>query len=407
MTLLRPFRAMLPRPDLAQAIAAPPYDVLSREEAGAWAAGRPHSFLHVSRPEIDLSADIPADAPAVYERAARNMARLVDDGAFAAVGSPTCYVYRATEGAHSQIGVAGAVPLAAYLDGRLRRHELTRPDKVADRARHLGAVGLHASPVMLAHRDDPRLERAAARIAEGPPTIQASVDGVAHAVWVPEGVLAEELNAAAAAVPRLYVADGHHRCAAAAALARGRDSRGAALLGVAFPESRMRILAYNRAVADLNGCDAAGLRARLSDQFSVAGADRLAMPDRARCFGMYVDGRWYRLALRRPPEPETDPVALLDVEILARTVLAPILGVVDPTRDDRISFVGGSRGLAALAQRVDSGEMAVAFALYPTQLEELLAVADAGGTMPPKSTWFDPKLADGLLLLPLASEDGG
>ena len=400
MSLLAPFRALMPAQDRAEAVAAPPYDVLTGAQARARAAGGRLSFLHVSRPEIDLPEATAPDAPEVYAKAAENMAWLLARGVIARAGRPTLYVYRATRGGHSQTGIAGAVSAADYRAGLVRRHELTRPDKVADRARQIEAVAAHTGPVMLAHRGDPALARAVAAVAAGKPALSASLDGVDHAVWVPSGAKAASLGAAAARLPALYIADGHHRCEAAALLAAARGGRGG-FLGIAFPENELRILGYHRLVRDLNGRRAEDLPRELAARFDVAPSAAPVRPDRRHVFGMYVAGRWYRLALRAPPAEDADPAARLDVAVLSRTVLAPILGLGDPTREKRIDFVGGGNGLQALAERVDSGEMAAGFALYPTALADLFAVAEAGGVMPPKSTWFDPKLADGLLSLPL------
>ncbi len=401
MSLLRPFRALMPTPRHAQAVAAPPYDVLTSAEARARAAGNRLSFLHVSKPEIDLPEATAPDAPEVYAKAAENMAWLLAQGVVARVGRPSLYVYRATAVGHSQTGIAGAVSVADYRAGLVRRHELTRPDKVADRARQIEAVAAHTGPVMLAHRDDPALARATAALTAGKPTLSASFDGVDHAVWVPSEADAAALGAAADRLPALYIADGHHRSEAASLVAGSGNGEPANFLGIAFPESQMRILDYNRTVRDLNGRQAEDLLREVSGPFDVTPSDAPVRPDRRHVFGMYLAGGWHRLALRAPPAADADPAARLDVAVLSRTILAPVLGLGDPTRETRIDFVGGSRGLEALAARVDSGEMAVAFALYPTALADLFAVADAGRTMPPKSTWFDPKLADGLLSLPL------
>ena len=401
MSLLQPFHALMPRPADAQAVAAAPYDVLTSAEARVRAAGNRRSFFHVSKPEIDLPEAVAPEAPEVYAKAAENMATLIADGVIAKTDAPALYVYRARAGGHSQTGIAGAAPVAAYRDGLILRHELTRPDKVADRARQIQAAAAHTGPVMMAYRDDPDLARAIAGITSDAPTLAASVDGVEHTVWMPAGTAAADLEAAAGRVPRLYIADGHHRSEAAAQLAKSRSSATARFLGIAFPASEMRILDYNRVVRDLNGLNAEALPSALTDAFDVSISVRPVRPDRAGVFGMYVAETWYRLVLRRLPLTGADPADRLDVAILSRLILEPILGVGDPRLDKRIDFIGGSRGLAALEASVDSGEMAVAFALYPTGLADLFAVADAGGIMPPKSTWFDPKLADGLLSLPL------
>ncbi len=395
MTLIAPFRAILPTPVHAQAVAAPPYDVLSSAEARARAAGNRLSFLHVSRPEIDLPEGIAEDDPAVYAKAAENMARLKAEGAIALTERAHLYVYRAEAGGRRQTGIAGAAPVAAYRDGRIRKHELTRPAKVADRARQIEAVGAHTGPVMLSYRDDSTVAEAIAAVADGPPTLEAEVDGVRHSVWIADGDAGTALVEAVRELDTLYVADGHHRSEAAT---RVSDT---SFLVVAFPESEMRILDYNRVVRDLGGRSAEEFLAALGNEFAVTPSDGPVRSDRPGRFGLYLAGRWYGLALRQASKEGGDPTATLDAEILSRTVLAPLLGIEDVRNDPRIDFVGGSRGLDGLAVRVDSGEMAAAFALYPVSLRQLFAVADAGRVMPPKSTWFEPKLADGLLSLPL------
>ena len=399
MSLIAPFRAIMPAPAHAQAVAAPPYDVLTRAEARARAEGNRLSFLHVSRPDIDLPEDVAEDDPALYARAGESMARLRDEGAIGLAERAHLYVYRAETGGHRQTGIAGAMPIAAYRDGRIRRHELTRPAKVADRARQIAAVGAHTGPVMMSHRDDAAVDAAAAAVAAGPPALEAEIDGVRHSVWIAGGAAGEELRGAARRLEALYIADGHHRSEAAAEVAAGGGAT--RFLGISFPESEMRILDYNRVVRDLGGRSAEEFLAALGDDFVVTPSDGPARPDRKRQFGLYVAGRWYRLALGSAPPEDGDPAAALDAEILSRAVLGPVLGIGDPRHDPRVDFVGGSRGLDGLAARVDSGEMAAAFALHPVTLGQLFAVADAGRVMPPKSTWFDPKLADGLLSLPL------
>ena len=395
MTLIAPFRAIVPTPVHAQAVAAPPYDVLSSAEARVRAAGNPLSFLHVSKPEIDLPEGIAGDDPAVYARAAENMARLKANGTIGLTERAHLYAYRAETRDRRQTGIAGAAPVEAYRDSRIRRHELTRPAKVMDRARQIEAVQAHTGPVMLSHRDDPAVAEAIAAVTAGPPTLEAEVDGVRHSVWFADGDAGAALVEAVRGLDTLYVADGHHRSEAATRVG------GTSFLVVSFPESQMRILDYNRVVRDLGGHPPDAFLAALGADFSVASSDVPARPDRPGRFGLYLAGRWYMLARREAPAENGDPTAGLDADILSRTVLAPLLGIEDVRNDLRIDFVGGSRGLDGLAARVDSGEMAAAFALYPVSLRQLFAVADAGRVMPPKSTWFEPKLADGLLSLPL------
>ena len=385
----------MPAPAQAQAVAAPPYDVLSSAEARLRAAGNPLSFLHVSKPEIDLPEGVAADDPAVYAKAAENIALLKAEGTIGLTERAHLYVYRAEAGGRRQTGIGGAAPVEAYRDGRIRRHELTRPAKVMDRARQIEAVGAHTGPVMLSHRDDAAVAEAVAAVADGVPTLEAEVDGVRHSVWVADGNAGAALVEAARGLDTLYVADGHHRSEAAT------RTPGTSFLVVAFPESEMRILDYNRVVRDLGGRPPDEFIAALGGAFAVSPSESPVRPDRPGRFGLYLEARWYGLALKAPAAENDDPTAALDAEILSRTVLAPLLGIEDVRNDPRIDFVGGSRGLDGLAARVDSGEMAAAFALHPVTLSQLFAVADAGGVMPPKSTWFEPKLADGLLSLPL------
>ena len=395
MTLIAPFRAIVPTPAQAQAVAAPPYDVLSSAEARLRAAGNPLSFLHVSKPEIDLPEGVAADDPAVYAKAAENMARLKIEGAIGLTERSHLYVYRAETGDRRQTGIAGAAPVGAYRDGRIRRHELTRPAKVMDRARQIEAVRAHTGPVMLSHRDDAAVAEAIAAVTAEPPALEAEIDGVRHSVRVADGDAGAALVEAVRGLDTLYVADGHHRSEAATRVS------GASFLVVAFPESEMRILDYNRVVRDLGGRSPDAFLAALGGAFAVSPSESPVRPDRPGRFGLYLAGRWYGLTLKSAPVENGDPTAALDAEILSRTVLAPLLGIEDVRNDPRIDFVGGSRGLDGLAARVDSGGMAAAFALYPVSLHQLFAVADAGRVMPPKSTWFEPKLADGLLSLPL------
>ena len=399
MALIAPFRAIMPAPAHAQAVAAPPYDVLSSAEARIRAAGNPLSFLHVSKPEIDLPEGVSDDDPAVYAKAAETMARLRADGVIGLTDEAHLYVYRARKDGHSQTGIAGAMPIAAYEAGRIRRHELTRPSKVGDRARQIAAVGAHTGPVMLSHRDDAAVAAATKAVASGPPALEAEIDGVSHAVWIADGAAGASLAKAIERLEILYIADGHHRSEAASQVAAGGD--GACFLGVSFPESEMRILDYNRVVRDLGRHSPGGFLAALAADFDIAPSQKPVRPERALQFGLYMAGQWRRLALRSAPAADGDPTATLDAELLTRTVLAPLLGIEDLRNDQRIDFVGGGRGLDGLAARVDSGGMAAAFALYPVTLRQLFAVADAGRVMPPKSTWFEPKLADGLLSLPL------
>lgn len=409
--LARPFAALRAAAEHAATVAAPPYDVVTREEAGALARDNPLSFLHVSRAEIDLPASTgPYDAR-VYDTAAANLARLEREGALVRDAEPAYYVYRMDTAAGTQTGVAFSASIEAYLENRIRRHELTRPAKEDDRVRQIEAVGAGTGPVLLVHRDDAPLAALLAEAAAGTPDADVpDLDGTRHRVWrVADPARAAAIGARLNAAEALYIADGHHRSAAAARVCAARRERDPALgpdaacagfLAVSFPEHEVRILDYNRVVRDLNGLGEDAFLDALGERFELRPSAAPVRPTAPGHFGLYLDGRWHTLAPLAPPD-EADPVERLDVRILERLVLAPVLGIEDVRSDPRIDFVGGSRGVEGVAARVDAGEMAAGFTLHPTRLADLMAVADAGRIMPPKSTWFDPKLADGLLSLPL------
>jgi uncharacterized protein (DUF1015 family) len=401
--LVRPFVALRPTPQHAAAVVAPPYDVVSTAEARALAAGKPASFLHISRPEIDLPEGSSPYSDEAYARSAASLARLVDGGVLVRDDSPSFYVYRMRLDGRAQTGVALAASVRAYEENRIRRHELTRPEKENDRVRNIATLNAQTGPVLLAYRANDALRALIADAAREAPLFSViGPNAVEHTVWrVASPAAVAALQQAFDALEALYIADGHHRAAAAARVAAERrgapDASHEFFLAVAFPHDEMRILDYNRVVRDLNGLTPAELLTRIGAAFSVAPAARAASPAYAETFAMYLAGRWYTLTIRPELVPRRDPVASLDVSLLQDRLLAPILGIGDARTDPRIDFVGGIRGLAELERRVDSGDAAVAFALHPTRMEQLMAVADAGRLMPPKSTWFEPKLADGLL----------
>ncbi|MBL8660827.1 MAG: DUF1015 domain-containing protein [Rhodospirillales bacterium] len=400
--LIQPFAAIRPAPGRAADIIARPYDVLSFAEAKAGAAGRPWSFLHVSRAEIDLPAEVDAHSDAVYAQAARAFAAMQSDAVLVRDAAPAYYAYRMIVDGHVQTGLATAASTEAYAANRIRRHEHTRPDKEFDRTRQIEAVGAHTGPVLAAHLPSREIAMLLEAATLGEPSADAVTDdGVRHQVWpIVEHDAVERITAGFEAMAAIYIADGHHRSAAALRVARqGGDGR---FLLVSFPADQMRILGYNRIIRDLNGRSPEQLIAEVGDAFAVEASDLPVDPHRAGTFGMYLGGRWHRLSLREPLPADVDAVERLDVSLLMARILGPILGIGDPRTDQRIDFVGGGRGVEALAQRVDAGDWSVAFSLYPTALADLMAVADAGQVMPPKSTWFEPKLADGLLSLPLA-----
>jgi uncharacterized protein (DUF1015 family) len=403
--LIRPFAALRPRPEHAAAVAAPPYDVLSSDEARVRAADRPYSFLHISKAEIDLPPEIDHYAPEVYAKSAENLKKLIDGDILAREAKPCYYAYRLIMGEHAQTGLIAGASVAAYDAGRIRRHEFTRPDKEDDRVRQIEALNAQTGPVLLAHPDSDEAERLIAVAAAAAPIADlAADDGIRHTVWrIDDDAVIERIGAVVEAMPALYIADGHHRSAAASRVAAARRRAGGKatdsaeyFLAVIFPARQMRILDYNRVVRDLNGLSAEAFLEAVGERCAVAPSAAAVKPERTGVFGMYLGGRWYRLAVRPELVPAQDPVRRLDVSVLTDQILGPILGIADLRRDTRIDFVGGIRGLSELERRVNCGEMAVAFAMHPTRLSELMSVADAGEVMPPKSTWFEPKLADGL-----------
>ena len=405
--LVQPFAAIRPQPARAAEVAAQPYDVLSFAEAAAGAEGRPWTFLHVSRAEIDLPPGTDPFAPAVYEQAARALGRMIADGVLIRDDRPCYYVYRMTAGGHVQTGVAVAASVDAYKVNRVRRHEHTRPDKELDRTRQIEAVAAHTGPVLTVHAPDPVLGEVLGKAAEAPPIAEARTDeGTLHQVWsVSDTAAVAAITDGFEAMPAIWIADGHHRSAAAARVAdayAGTGRPGAdRFLVVSFPTDQVRILDYNRVVRDLAGRSEQQFLDDVSVAFAVEPASGPVRPDQPRVFGMALGDRWYRLRMRNGLPASASPVERLDVSLLNDRLLAPVLGIGDTRTDKRIDFVGGGRGLGALEERVRSGEWAVAFSLHPTGLADLIAVADAGQVMPPKSTWFEPKLADGLLSLPL------
>ena len=404
--LVRPFAALRPDAEHAAAVIAPPYDVVSTEEARALVSGRPNSFLHLSRPEIGFAAHTDPFSEAVYRRARENLERLKALGLLVREAAPAYYAYRLSTGSHEQTGMALTVSLGAYEAGRVRKHEGTRPAKEQDRVRNMLSLNAQTGPVLSAHRADPVIRALLARIKTQPPLFEVEGQhGVMHTLWrVDDAPSVAAVSAAFERSQPIYIADGHHRSAAAArAAAQLRTPQASAtasheyFLTVVFPHDELQILGYNRVVKDLNGLSVETLLERLTEDFDVAASASPVAPRAPATFGMFADGRWYRLALRTARMPANDPVARLDVSLLQARILAPLLGVGDPRTDPRIDFIGGVGGPAELERRVRSGQYAIAFSLYPTAMDQLMAVADAGRLMPPKSTWFEPKLADGLL----------
>lgn len=411
LPLIAPFAGLRPRDDLAPRLSAPPYDVLNSREARQMAEGNPVSFLRVSKAEIELPPEMSPHDPAVYSRAAENFSRLQREGMLRPDPAPRYYVYRLVMAGREQVGVVAAASVDAYDSNRIRKHEHTRPDKEDDRTRFALSIHAHSGPVFLTYRQQPAIDALVAQVRTQTPVYDfVADDGIAHTLWVVErDDLIRGLSAAFDALPMVYVADGHHRSAAASRVCRQMRAENPIwdgsepfnrFLAVLFPDNQMRILDYNRVVRDLNGLTPETFLERVGAAFEITPAAAPVRPEAPHRFGMYLGGRWHHLTLRpaHVAAAQEDPVARLDVSLLDRHLLHPILGIADPRRDPRIDFVGGIRGLGGLTARVDSGEMQVAFSLHPTGLGDLMAVADAGEVMPPKSTWFEPKLRDGLVI---------
>lgn len=408
MTLIRPFRGLRPAPQRAADVVAPPYDVLNTREARARADGRPWSFLHISKPEIDLPEGTNPYDPAVYAKGAANLQHMIAEGILTRDPVPCYYVYRLIMGEHVQIGLVAVASVPDYDSNRIRKHEYTRPDKEDDRVRQIDALNAQTGPVFLTYRHDAEVDTIIERLVSDQPAYDITADdGVQHTLWaVSDPQALAQLTARFNAMDCLYIADGHHRSAAASRIAAMRRERNPGhtgeesynyFLSVIFPDNQMQILDYNRVVKDLNGRTPDEFLTQLAQAFDLDPAPAAVSPSGPGEFGMYLAGRWFRLRIHQGRIPRNDPVGRLDVSLLADNLIRPILGIEDPRRDSRIDFVGGIRGLSELEKRVDSGEMAVAFSLFPTAMADLMAVADAGEVMPPKSTWFEPKLADGLV----------
>jgi uncharacterized protein (DUF1015 family) len=402
MSAIYPFRALRPAPKAAAAVASVPYDVVSTEEARALAEGNPLSFLRVSRPEIELPAGADAHGDSVYDLAARNFARLKELAPLVEEEAASFYVYRLHMGSHVQSGVAACFSLDEYERSLIKKHEKTRPDKEDDRTRHMLAIGAQTGPVFLTHRSSAAVDEAVSRaVLDDPLYDLVAPDGVRHQVWRVPATVNTQIVDAFAALDSLYIADGHHRAASAARTHKTLKEKSASsassaalpehasVLAVAFPDSQMQVLPYNRVVRDLYGLTAGEFLASLKRRLTVTDGGP-ATPARKGQVAVYLAGVWHTLTL-----PAS--AASLDVDVLESTILEPVLGIHDVRTDKRIDFVGGIRGTSALEQLVDSKAFAVGFSMFPVSVEDLMRVSDAGEIMPPKSTWFEPKLRDGLL----------
>ncbi|MGB7982040.1 MAG: DUF1015 family protein [Candidatus Nanopelagicales bacterium] len=400
MTLFAPIRGLCPPPQLAAEVAELPYDVMNRAEAIEMAAARPNSFLHVSRPDIDLPEDVAAVDPHAHDLAAAAFARMQSDGVLVRDPEPRFHVYRLTRGGHAQTGVVGGASTAAYDTGLIRRHETTRPDKQADRAAHMEALGAQTGPVFLIHRPSTAIAQALAAATSDPaPTDLVGPGGVRHEIWpIVDPATVGTLTTAFEDLEVLYIADGHHRSAAASMVhARRPTAATARFLAVAFPADEVALLPYNRLVRAAPELTPETLLAQIGQTFTVEASQGPVTPAAPGRFGLHLAGRWYVLSAPDALRTATDPADQLDVAVLGRHLLEPLLGIIDQRTDPRIGFVGGVRPLAELEAAVASGQWTAAISMYPTTVADLIAVADAGGIMPPKSTWFEPKLLDGLV----------
>jgi uncharacterized protein (DUF1015 family) len=408
MASLHPFRALRPTREQAPAVSSVPYDVVTTEEARQLAAGNPLSFLHVTRSEIDLPADTDPYGPRVYEKARENLQALRERAPLVLEDAPSLYFYRLRMGPHEQTGVAGCFSVDEYESDVIKKHERTRRDKEDDRTRHIAGLRAQTGVVFLTYKAAADVDALAAAVVAGTPLFDfTAADGVQHTIWRTDAATTAALVAAFGRIPALYIADGHHR-AASAARARGElrqraagtddASRGEAdrFIAVAFPDNQMQILPYNRTVKDLAGKTSEQFLADLRERFPVI--DGAATPRRKGEVAMYLAGRWYSIDLSQAEPEDATRASGLDVALLQRHVLERLLAIGDVRSDKRIDFVGGARGTAALQQAVDTGKAAVAFSMFPVTVGDLMAISDTGGIMPPKSTWFEPKLRDGLLV---------
>jgi uncharacterized protein (DUF1015 family) len=414
MKLIKPLRGLRPSRELAARVAAHPYDVLNREEAFELAKDNPYSFLHINKPEVDVAVSLDVHDQAVYDKGKENLYRFIDEGTLRYDGEEKLYVYKQVMGSHEQVGLVAVASVAAYEANLIKKHEFTRPDKEDDRVNHMATLGAQVGPVFLTYKAQPAIDALIAKVTATSPEYDfVAPEGTRHVFWVIEDLtLAANIEAAFDKVECLYVADGHHRSAAAARVQNLYQKRNPAhtgeesynfFLSVLFPDNQMQILDYNRIVKDLNGVDDKGFLAALAKNFDVTPMESVskAKPAAAQEFALYLSKQWYKLKANANLLAKVDmknPVQSLDVSILQEHVFSPLLGITDQRTDKRVDFVGGIRGLQELEKRVDSGEWKAAIALYPTSIQSLMAVADAGEVMPPKSTWFEPKLKSGLVV---------
>ena len=403
MISILPFRALRPNPAYAEQVASPPYDVLSSDEAREAVSGNPYSFLHVTKSEVDLPGDVHPYSALVYEKARETLLGLEAKGVLFRESAPCYYIYRLTWKGRSQTGLVCLSSVEDYNQGRIRKHEFTRPEKENDRINHIKTTGAQTGNVFLAYENVADMDTLVAGWISGHEPVYdfTAADGVTHTVWVVDdvSVISAVTGIFAGQVPCTYIADGHHRAASAAKVREAMGEAATAdadyFLTTLFPSAELEIMDYNRVVKDLNGMSPEDFISSLQDDFMITLSAEPVRPAEPHEFGMYLEGQWYILTARKGTWTD-DPIGVLDVTILSHNLLDKLLDIKDQRTDKRIDFVGGIRGLEALEQRVNSGEMAVAFSLYPVSIRQLFAIADSGEVMPPKSTWFEPKLRDGL-----------
>ncbi len=407
MFSIHPFRALRPKPELAAEVSSLPYDVMNRAEAAKMAEGKPYSYLRVTRSEIELP-DVDPHSKEVYEHARLNLKKMEREKVIFQDKEPCFYVYRQTMNGREQYGLVACVKADDYFKGTIKKHELTRADKEEDRFKHILATGAQTGPVFLTYRDKGQFALLKPVFQKAPIYDFVAEDGIGHTVWIMDDEAAiERLRVSFASLPCTYIADGHHRSAAGARAAKARSEENPEhkgneeynrFLAILFPSTQLKIMDYNRLVKDLNGQSIEEFLDALSEICEIEKLPAIEAPKQAKTFNLYLNGQWYSCTFHEKYFSKIDPVKNLDVSLLQNLVLEPLLGIENPRTSERIDFVGGIRGLGALQARVDSGECAVAFAMFPTSIDELMDISDAGEIMPPKSTWFEPKLRDGLLV---------
>jgi uncharacterized protein (DUF1015 family) len=402
MISISPFKALRPEPQFAKQVASRPYDVLNSKEAKVEAEGNPYSFLHITKSEIDLPAGIDIHSQQVYEKAKENLDAFISRPVLFSESKPCYYIYQLTMDGRTQTGLACCSSVSDYEEGLIKKHELTRPEKEQDRINHIKVTGAQTGNVFLAFRDIGELNEIMEKWKsdKGPVNNFTADDGIQHTIWVvnDEKVIDRITEIFKNDVECTYIADGHHRVASAAKVKYllSDNEEAGHFLSTLFPASQLKIMDYNRVVKDLNSLSEGEFLDKLNKNFSVTKVSKAYLPDEAHLFGMYLNGQWYRLAALDGTF-STDPIGILDITILQNNVLEPILGIKDQRTDTRIDFIGGIRGLGELEEKVRSKEWEVAFSIYPVRIEQLFDIADSNNIMPPKSTWFEPKLRDGLL----------